>query len=106
MRQIYGLVIREERTRQLLTIRDLHEMSAVSIGYISNIENGHKEPSSEVIYSLCDALCLELEVFLLRSAKRAREIRIAEEFQDSKSYISHNKARPVYPEYATAAATK
>jgi len=106
LRQVYGLVIKEERKRQLLTIRDLHELSHVSIGYISNIENGRKEPSSEVIDSLCEALCLELDVFLLRSAKKIRDLRVTEEFKDSKPYISYNRSRPAYPEYAMADATK
>lgn len=106
LRQVYGLVIKEERKRQLLTIRDLHELSSISIGYISNIETGRKEPSSEIIYSLCEALCLELDVFLLRSAKKVREFRMSEEFVGSGSYLAHNKSRPAYPEYAQAGATK
>jgi len=106
LRQAYGLVIKEERTRQLLTVRDLHEISKVSIGYISEIETGRKEPSSEIINSLVDALCMELDVFLFRSAKKVREFRMSKEFVDSRSYLAHNKSRPAYPEYAMADATK
>jgi len=106
LRQAYGLVIKEERTRQLLTIRDLHEISHVSIGYISNIENGRKEVSSQIIDSLVDALCMELDVFLFRAGKKVREFRMSEDINNSRSYLAHNKSRPAYPEYAMADATK
>jgi transcriptional regulator with XRE-family HTH domain len=46
--------------QQGLTLRDLSAAARVSLGYISEIERGQKEASSELLGSLCTALDVQL----------------------------------------------
>ena len=55
-----GNVLRAERIRQGMTLRELSSDARVSLGYISEIERGHKEASSELLAALCAALDLRL----------------------------------------------
>ena len=59
-RRFLGEVLRNERMQRGLTLRDLSAQARVSLGYISEIERGQKEASSELLGSLCDALDLPL----------------------------------------------
>jgi transcriptional regulator with XRE-family HTH domain len=70
-------VLREERVRQGRTLRDVSKEAMVSLGYISEIERGVKEASSECLAALCSALDIPLSSVLelvsreLRSAEAA-----------------------------------
>ena len=55
-RRFLGDVLRERRVEQGLTLRKLSQEARVSLGYISEIERGQKEASSELLASLCGAL--------------------------------------------------
>ncbi len=55
-RRQLGDVLRGERMRRGMTLRELSSEARVSLGYISEIERGQKEASSELLASLCDAL--------------------------------------------------
>lgn len=59
-RRFLGDVLREHRVDQGLTLRQLSQEARVSLGYISEIERGQKEASSELLASLCGALDLPL----------------------------------------------
>ena len=59
-----GAVLRAERMRQSMTLRDLSALARVSLGYISEIERGQKEASSELLAALCEALDLPLSSVL------------------------------------------
>ena len=63
-RRLLGDVLRDARTRQGLTLRELSAGARVSLGYISEIERGQKEASSELLASLCAALDLPLSQVL------------------------------------------
>jgi transcriptional regulator with XRE-family HTH domain len=60
VRQVLGEVLREERARQGRTLRDVSKDATVSLGYISEIERGVKEASSECLAALCSALDVPL----------------------------------------------
>ena len=60
VRQVLGEVLREERVRQGRTLRDVSKDAMVSLGYISEIERGVKEASSECLAALCSALDVPL----------------------------------------------
>ena len=49
-------MLRRERMLQGLTLREVSATARVSLGYISEIERGQKEASSELLSSLCGAL--------------------------------------------------
>jgi transcriptional regulator with XRE-family HTH domain len=55
-RRLLGDVLRERRLERGLTLRQLSAEARVSLGYISEIERGQKEASSELLTSLCTAL--------------------------------------------------
>lgn len=63
-RSSLGEVLRAERIRQAMTLRELSSSARVSLGYISEIERGQKEASSELLASLCTALEVPLSVVL------------------------------------------
>ena len=55
-----GEVLRAHRERQHRTLRDVSASARVSLGYLSEIERGRKEPSSEILAAICRALGLDL----------------------------------------------
>lgn len=55
-RRLLGDVLRERRVQRGLTLREVSAQARVSLGYISEIERGQKEASSELLASLCGAL--------------------------------------------------
>ena len=59
-RRLLGDVLRDKRTQRGLTLREVSAEARVSLGYISEIERGQKEASSELLASLCGALDLPL----------------------------------------------
>lgn len=65
MRQLVGEVLRARRAAQGLTLRDVSAKARVSLGYISEIERGQKEPSSELLAAVAAALDLPLSEVLL-----------------------------------------
>ena len=65
MRQLVGEVLRARRVAQGLTLRDVSAKARVSLGYISEVERGQKEPSSELLAALAGALEVPLSQLLL-----------------------------------------
>ena len=63
-RRMLGDVLRERRGELGLTLRDVSKEARVSLGYISEIERGQKEASSELLASLCGALDMPLSLVL------------------------------------------
>ncbi len=53
-----------------MTLRELSKEARVSLGYISEIERGQKEASSELLASLCDALEAPLSLVLREVSER------------------------------------
>ncbi|MGY1679998.1 helix-turn-helix domain-containing protein [Geodermatophilus sp. SYSU D01176] len=60
LRTQLGTTLRGHRLRQRRTLRDVSGAARVSLGYLSEVERGQKEASSELLASICDALELEL----------------------------------------------
>lgn len=56
LREMLGLALRRHRHRRGATLRDLALESRVSLAYLSEIERGQKEPSSEILSAVCGAL--------------------------------------------------
>lgn len=56
LREVYGSLIRRLRGRQGRTLSDVATRAGVSVAYLSEIERGLKEPSSEVLEAVCTAL--------------------------------------------------
>src|SRR5436305_14450516 len=59
-RRLLGDVLRRHRQRQGRTLRDVAAAARISLGYLSEVERGLKEASSELLASLCEALNVSL----------------------------------------------
>lgn len=70
LRQEIGDVLREVRQRQGRTLREVSSSARVSLGYLSEVERGQKEASSELIGSICEALDVPLSAVLHKVADR------------------------------------
>jgi len=56
LRHLLGDALRRLRLRQGRTLREVSATARVSLGYLSEVERGRKEASSELLASICDAL--------------------------------------------------
>ncbi|MGW8377337.1 helix-turn-helix transcriptional regulator [Streptomyces sp. ODS28] len=56
LRRLLGDVLRRQRQRQGRTLREVSSSARVSLGYLSEVERGQKEASSELLSSICEAL--------------------------------------------------
>jgi hypothetical protein len=72
LRDVIGDVLREERLDQHRTLAEVAGDAAVSLPYLSEVERGRKEVSSEVLGAICEALELPLVEVLDRAAERLR----------------------------------
>jgi transcriptional regulator with XRE-family HTH domain len=59
-----GDVLRRHRLRQSRTLRDVSVAAGVSLGYLSEVERGRKEASSELLGAICGALDISLSEVL------------------------------------------
>jgi transcriptional regulator with XRE-family HTH domain len=60
VREAVGQTLRTARTDQNRTLRDVAREARVSLGYLSEVERGQKEASSELLSAICVALGLSL----------------------------------------------
>ncbi|MSS12138.1 helix-turn-helix domain-containing protein [Bifidobacterium tsurumiense] len=58
LREAIGHVLRDLRTRDHKTLREVSEKAGVSLGYLSEVERGQKEASSELLSSIAQSLGL------------------------------------------------
>jgi transcriptional regulator with XRE-family HTH domain len=60
LRRLIGDALRRERLAQQRTLREVSSVARVSLGYLSEVERGQKEASSELLAAICDALDVPL----------------------------------------------
>ena len=60
LREVIGDVLRRARTEQGRTLREVSDTARVSLGYLSEVERGRKEASSELLSAICGALDIPL----------------------------------------------
>lgn len=79
MRQVIGEELRRRRTEQSRTLRDVSRDAQVSLGYLSELERGQKEASSELLAAVCSALDTPLSTLLAGVSQEvaSRELMIA-----------------------------
>jgi XRE family transcriptional regulator, stress-response regulator len=73
LRTQLGNTLRGHRLRQRRTLRDVSGAARVSLGYLSEVERGQKEASSELLASICDALDVELADLLAEVSSEMRQ---------------------------------
>ncbi|MBW0013125.1 transcriptional regulator ClgR [Mycobacterium sp.] len=69
-REVIGDVLRRARTSQGRTLREVSDSARVSLGYLSEVERGRKEASSELLNAICDALDVPLSAVLTGAGER------------------------------------
>jgi transcriptional regulator with XRE-family HTH domain len=78
LREVIGDVLRRARTEQGRTLREVSDSARVSLGYLSEVERGRKEASSELLSAICGALDIPLSRVLSDAGdKMAHEERAA-----------------------------
>lgn len=70
LRHAIGEVLRDVRQRQNRTLREVSHSARVSLGYLSEVERGQKEASSELLASICQALEIPLSQMLAEVSER------------------------------------
>ena len=70
LRREHGEVLREERQTQGRSLRDVAKTASVSTAYLSEVERGTKEASSELITAICVALGRPLSQVLAQVTSR------------------------------------
>ncbi|KWX66036.1 transcriptional regulator ClgR [Mycobacterium sp. NAZ190054] len=60
LREVIGDVLRRARVEQGRTLREVSDSARVSLGYLSEVERGRKEASSELLSAICGALDVPL----------------------------------------------
>ena len=88
MREMMGETLRAERVSQGQTLRQVASAAGISLGYLSEVERGQKEASSELLAAICSALELPLSRLL--------------EIVSTRMAIAEGQARAVVPISAAA----
>ena len=70
LREVLGDVLRRARTKQGRTLRQVSDSARVSLGYLSEVERGRKEASSELLSAICDALDVSLSQLLVDASEQ------------------------------------
>lgn len=76
LRDAIGSTLRRLRLEQGRTLRDLARDSAVSLPYLSEIERGRKEASSEILATLSRALEVPLDIVLHEVSERLEQYEV------------------------------
>ena len=80
LRRVIGDALRARRQGQHRTLREVSTAANVSLGYLSEIERGQKEASSELLAAICVALDVPLSTVLnVVSEKMAEHEQISSE---------------------------
>jgi len=93
---VIGDALRGRRQRQHKTLREVSTTANVSLGYLSEIERGQKEASSELLSSICDALGAHLSEVLREVSDT---LALAEQLDgiDGGTPVKSVNSRPVVP---------
>lgn len=70
LREVLGDVLRQARITQGRTLRQVSDSARVSLGYLSEVERGRKEASSELLSAICDALDVPLSQLLTDASEQ------------------------------------
>lgn len=77
VRRLIGDVLRRRRVEQGRTLREVSIAARVSLGYLSEVERGRKEASSELLAAICQALDLPLSEVLREVSEEMSRVEAA-----------------------------
>jgi transcriptional regulator with XRE-family HTH domain len=72
LRTYLGSTLRAARVAQGRTLREVAKSARVSLGYLSEVERGQKEASSELLNAICTALDVNLAAILMDVAHQIK----------------------------------
>ena len=75
LRTALGRILRRARREQGRTLADVARAARVSLPYLSELERGRKEASSEILAAVCDALRIELSDLLAQAGRHLADER-------------------------------
>src|SRR5258708_6088284 len=96
LRHLLGDALRRLRLRQGRTLREVSAAARVSLGYLSEVERGQKEASSELLASICGALGAPLSQVL----REVSDNFALAELQSEPVYAGFGEARGPDPHFA------
>lgn len=79
LRRVIGDALRARRQGQHRTLREISTAANVSLGYLSEIERGQKEPSSELLAAICQALGFRLSEVLREASHHLAQLEQADQ---------------------------
>lgn len=77
-----GEVIKEERAKQKLTLRDVSSRGFVSMGHLSDVENARKEGSESFIQAVANALDVPAYELIIEAGYRMAGFEIPDTIED------------------------
>ena len=83
VRQEIGDVLRDFRLQKAMTLRQVASRASVALGYLSEVERGQKEASSEILASVADALDTPISVIMREVGDRLAVIEGIDRFPDT-----------------------
>jgi len=83
VRQEIGDVLRDFRLQKGRTLRQVASKASVALGYLSEVERGQKEASSEILASVADALDTPISVIMREVGDRLAVIEGIDPFPDT-----------------------
>lgn len=95
IRRLLGDVLRRKRQDEGRTLRQLAAAARISPGYLSEIERGQKEPSSELLAAICDALNIRLSDLLREVSVDLAAAELAARIEAERVGVSVGGSSPV-----------
>jgi transcriptional regulator with XRE-family HTH domain len=77
IRRLIGDVLRRRRVDQGRTLREVSASARVSLGYLSEVERGRKEASSELLAAICQALGIPMSEVLREVSEEMVQVEAA-----------------------------
>jgi transcriptional regulator with XRE-family HTH domain len=74
VRRELGDVLRDLRLQQGQTLRQVASRASVALGYLSEVERGQKEASSEILYAVAEALDVPMSTILADVSERVAKL--------------------------------
>jgi XRE family transcriptional regulator, stress-response regulator len=98
LRRLVGDVLRRQRQDQGRTLREVSSEARVSLGYLSEIERGQKEASSELLGAICTALDVPLSRLLREVSDEVAVAEAVEGIDAASAAGLHERASRAVPD--------
>lgn len=82
VRQEIGEVLRDFRQQKGRTLRQVASRASVALGYLSEVERGQKEASSEILASVAEALDVPISIIMREVGDRISVLEGIQTFPD------------------------